>query len=255
MDKSFRLYLFVSVSILFIILDHFSLLSVIRKPFDSVIIPVKKSIYQATQKMTNFSLIIREYSQIKSQNGKWNAIISENDQLKEKVRLLTEENIKYRQQLDSPLPSSFKFIPSQVISLSRYMEIWSGSQNGVASGMTVVDRDVYIGKIIKVTPLRSLVLMPYDKDSMIPVKTSRGTKGNVTGANGTTIVMDKILQKDQLFLDDSIVTTGEGGYPPNLLIGKIKHIDADDVSVYKQAQIAPIIDFNSEETVFVVNAL
>ena len=227
----------------------------IRSPFDNVIIPIKKNIYQITQKMTNFSLLVREYSQIKEKNDKWKFLSAENDQLKEKVRILTEENNKYLIQLDSPLPATFKFIPAQVISLSKFMEIWSGTKNGVNSGMTVVDGNVYIGRITKVAPYRSLVLMPYDKDSIVPAKTSRGTKGNVVGGNGTTIIMDKILQKEPLFLDDSIVTSGEGGYPPNLLIGKIAHIDTDDVSVYKQAQIEPTIEYGSEKLVFVINAI
>lgn len=255
MNKSFRLYLFVLISILLLIFDHFSLLGALRAPVDSVIIPVKMGMYQTAGRMINFSRVFSEYSQIKSQNEKWNSMVSDNDRLKEKVRLLTEENNKFRSQLDSPLPASFKFIPAKVIAITKYMEIGSGSRDGVASGMTVVDRDVYIGKITKVTPFRSLVLMPYDSDSVIPAKTSRGTRGNVTGANGINIIMDRILQKDPLFLDDSIVTTGEGGFPPNLLIGKINHIDTDDVSVYKQAQIAPVIEYRSEETVFVINVL
>jgi cell shape-determining protein MreC len=132
------------------------------------------------------------------------------------------------------------------------MEISVGSKDKTEKGMIVVDGDVFIGKVVSVSNRRSLIMLPTDEELTIPVKTSRGAKGIVTGLAGQDIILDKVLQKDPLFLDDLVATSGEEDIPPNLLIGKISYIMTSDVAVYKQAKVTPLVDYQKEQTVFVI---
>ena len=119
-------------------------------------------------------------------------------------------------------------------------------------GMPVVDGSTFIGRISKTTDRRSLVILLTDNDLNVPVISNRGTRGKVNGQLGKLVLLNQVLQRDPLFLDDIFFTSGEEGFPPKLLIGKVVHIDTDDVDVYKQAQIAPYAEIDLIKKVFVL---
>ncbi len=217
--------------------------------------PLKTSVYTGMVSIKESREIILHYSQIARiavDAQKQNKI---NMELSVKIKELVIENAKLREQLGAPIPATYKIIPGKVISVSKLMEISGGSLEQIKAGMVVVDGTTYIGKVSKVEEFRSWVLLPHDPQSNIPVKTSRGTRGEVIGQAGEVILMDKILQKDQVFLDDLVVTSGEGGYPPNLIIGKIIHVNTDDVAPYKQAKIMSPVDYNTQTYVYILTSI
>lgn len=237
-------------------MDSTSLLKVPSSLVSQILVsPVKTTVYTGMAFIKESREIILHYSQIAgiaSDAQNQNKI---NMELSVKVKELTIENAKLREQLGAPIPATYKIIPAQVISVSKFMEISGGSSDQIKTGMAVVDGSTYIGKITKTDGFRSWVLLPYDPQSNIPVKTSRGIRGVVIGQAGGVILMDKILQKDPVFLDDLVVTSGEGDYPPNLIIGKIIHVNTDDVSPYKQAKIMPAVEYNTETYVYILTSI
>lgn len=255
MVKLDRIYWFIIVSVLLLLFDYAYFLKDIKAPFDQIILPMKRGVYTVDLAFKNFGQAILHYPQILKITEDNLRLQKINDELTFKVKLLTEENTKLRTQLQAPLPSSFQFIPADVISVTRFMELSVGGKDKVDSGMVVVDGISLIGKITKVDNSRSNVMLPNDPQSVIPAKTSRGTSGVVVGMAGGILLLDKVLQKDQLFLDDQVVTVGSGGYPPNLIIGKIVHISSDDVSPYKQAKLLPVLDYFNLKKVFIISSL
>ena len=243
-------YLLISTFILF--LDHFSLLDFLKNNSESVISPIKAEVYSVNiglKSSVNAFLQYPNYAKILATMKRMEKM---NTELTLKVRLLTEENAKLRNQLEAPLPANYSFVPASVLAVSSVMEIGVGKANGIKEGMIVVDGDVYVGRIQSLTNRRSSILLPTDLKSKIPVKTSRGVKGVLVGQSGKNMLLDEILQKDPLFLADFVVTSGEGNYPPNLLIGKIVHITVSDVEVYKEAVVEPLLDYKQLQTVFVI---
>lgn len=255
MIKIDRLYFFIIISFLLLTFDFFGLLKTFTAFTDRIILPVKKEVYISHLAVLNFGQIVGNYSQIQKKFEDNQKLGKNNEELSLKVKLLVEENAKLRSQLEAPLSASFQFLPAQVISVSRYMEVAAGTKNNVKPGMVVIDGISLVGKIISVSQERSTVILPSDPESTIPAKTTRGTKGLVVGRGGGLVILDKILQKDPLFLEDLIVTSGENGFPPNLLIGKIINITSYDVSPYKQAKLVPILDYSLEKTVFILTSL
>lgn len=242
-------------AIFLVILDYFGMLNGIKKPAELVIMPVQKIIYQTITSAKNIGNIYWQYPhlfQLTTEVEKQKRI---NEELMLRVRELTEENSKLRSQLEAPLLSSFKFIPSQVLGISRFMLLSVGESSGVKAGMAVVSDTVFLGKVVKTTSSRSLVMLPNDPEMKISAKTSRGTIGEVVGQFGGSILMTRILQKEPLFLDDQVITAGSDSLPPNLIIGKISHINSDDTAPYKQAKLTPLLDYQKETTVFIVTSL
>lgn len=248
-----RIVTLISISILLIIFDHLGLLQIVKSPVGGLIIPLKSGVYQSKLFVQNFSQAVISYRELSSLLEIKTKLIKENTELRLKSDQLTEENKKLRSQLEAPLPSSYHFIPAQVLTVLRYMEIGVGEGNGVKTGMSVVDGISLVGKVVSVEKSRSKVMLLNDGDLSVVAVTSRGTTGLVSGQYGQTVLMDKILQKDPVFLEDEVTTNGTDDFPPNLLIGKIIHINSDDVSVYKKAKIDPLVDYKTLKTVFIIS--
>lgn len=255
MIKIDRIYYFLFASIVIVVIDYFGFLNFIKRPIDEVISPVKRDIFQYTTTLKNFGSSLYLYPQlakIREENQKYR---QKQEELEMDVRELTFENEKLRTQLGAPFPPSFKFLPAQVVGISRFMEIAAGSDAGVRKDQLVVAGVVLVGRVNTVTPSRSTVLLVSDPDFKIGAATSRGTRGEVKGAGGGSVILSKVLQKDPLFLDDQVVTTGEEFTPPNLLIGKIIHITTDEAAPYKQAKIETAVSLAQEKIVFVITSL
>ncbi len=254
MLKIDRLHFLIAASFLLLVFDYFNLLKILKTPGNSLILPVKRGIYTSFNGIKSLGRIIGNFPQIQEKVSDNKNLEKTNAELDLKVAQLTLENAKLRQQLEAPLPPSFKFLPATVVSVSRYMEVWVGRKDKVKEGMAVLDGITLVGKVSSVSDDRSQVLLVNDREMTIPAKSLRGAKGLVVGQTGGQIIFDKILQKDPLFIDDLVTTAGEAGIPPDLSIGKIAHINSDDVSPYKQAKLAPLVDYSALKLVFILTA-
>lgn len=252
-SKSFPLLL--AISLLILLLDKKNLITVIKAPFEQIVVPFKKNVYQSIYHLRFFPTVFMSYGQLLQEKNNLADLKRQKDELNLKLQLQAAENEDLRRQLGSSLPTSYRYIPAPVIGLSRFLEIAAGSQEGVGDGMPVVVGDVFIGNIINVSKNRSLVRLITDKDMKVTAKTNRGTFGEVIGRVGQSILFDKVLQKDPLFLDDLVVTRGTDGLPPNLLIGKISHIKSDDAAVYKEAVIEALVDITQKQNILIISAL
>lgn len=255
MIKLSRIYILIILSSAILVLDYFQSLNFIKLSLDQVIIPIKREIFISTTRLKNIFGVAANYPSLLKFYEEKGKFVKKEEELQERVRQLQEENLKMRMQLEAPFPASYKFVPAQVLSVTRFMEIEGGTGQGIKKGQLVVDGQTLIGMIEDVSGIRSRVRLVTDQDFQIEGVTSRGTRGIVVGQGEQNILLTKVLQKDPLFLDDQVVTTGAEFAPPNLLIGKIVYITQEETATYKQAKIAPVVDFGRERTVFVISAL
>lgn len=249
--RATRFSLYFGISLLLLAFDYFGLLTIVKDPLGIIPITSKRIVYGTSRALRDAGSLIITYPQMGAVVKENNRLKSDIAQMEEKLKETADENTILRKQLEAPLSPSYTYIPAHVVSVSRFMEIDQGENSGIAKDMTVVDGSVYIGKVTTVAANRSQIMLPDDANSRIPAKTSRGTRGFVGGVSGVTTLVS-VLQKDPLFQDDTVVTSGEEGEVPNLLIGKITFIQSDDSSVYKQATVAPTINNKGETIVFAV---
>ena len=240
------------LSFLLLTLDYFNFAEPIRISLEPVIVNLKKTIYQGFYQLKYLPNILLNYNKIVSDLNENQELKNENRKLKVEVQNVSDENENLRRQLGAPLPPSFRFIPADVIAVSRHMEINIGRANGVKTGMSVVDGLTLIGRISQVSARRSQIQLLSDTNLQIPAITNRGSRGTIVGQLSEFIVFKSVLQKDPLFLEDILTTTGENGFPPKLLIGTVFHIDNDDAQVYKQAQVKAFSNPFLLKKVFVV---
>jgi len=131
-----------------------------------------------------------------------------------------------------------------------------GTDQGIAAGMPVVTERGLVGRIQKVGPTTSTVLLITDPSSgvqaMIKRENSRAV-GIVTGQVGGSPVMEYIAQEADVTPGDEVITSGLGGnFPKNLIIGQVTEVIKQDFDMYQRAVVRPTVDFNRLEFVLVI---
>lgn len=247
-----QLYLFIGLSVLLLVLENFRLLAFFRSPADSFVIPVKNTAYRGYLAVTRLAQNVWQFPNFVRVNDDNARLKRENQELALRYEQLLAENKKLKAQLDVPVLADFKLLPAQVLGRARYLDIGVGAKDGVEKGAAVVLGSTLIGRIQSVGLRMSQVMLLSDLEFSADSKTIRGSHGTVIGQSGENVTLSKVLQKDPLFIDDQVFTSGDDGLPLNLLIGKVKYIQSDDVSVYKQAKIEQPLDDHLLSTVFVV---
>lgn len=197
-----------------------------------------------------------------------------NQQLKSRVDTLTIDNLRLteveaeNQQLREllrfkQLNPNYDFRGGQVIARvisqaqTNYLSSLSidlGSEQGITRGMPVVTEQGLVGRIDKVGPNSSTVLLILDPSSGVQalVKRSRAV-GVVNGRAGNQPVMEYIPMDADISVGDEIITSGLGGnFPKNITIGQVTEVIRHDYDMYQQAVVRPTVNFNRLEFVLVI---
>jgi rod shape-determining protein MreC len=163
--------------------------------------------------------------------------------------------------------------PADLTNSTIYLNV--GSKKGVKENTSVIYKNFLIGKVREVEKYRSLVDLLYSPDLSIPVKRvskdvslnvendieesllsstfNFQTEGIVTGDFGTSLKLNRVLQKEPLERGDILVTSGrEGIFKPGYIVGRVGDIYAIPTEPLKSAQILPLIDIERLSYAFVV---
>lgn len=256
-DNAKLFLILIGISILFLIMDFYTLLDSPKSLVQFISTPIQYGIYSTGINFgRQFDFIIisrnasRENNLLKTQISE---VVSENAILKKKIAEL-EGMVE---QEDSLSPQTFSLIPARPIGIneSRYLLIDKGSLDGFKINQPVIYKDNYIGKIISLGPRQSKVLLPSDPQSKIAVFASNENgraKGILIGQFGSEAIIDKILHEEPIKIGDIVYSEGtEGSLPRGLVVGKVSEVMEQPNEVFKKAKIEPIIDITNLDIVFV----
>lgn len=131
-----------------------------------------------------------------------------------------------------------------------------GREHGIQEGMPVVTEAGLVGRIYKVGPSTSTVLLITDPRSGVQALVQRENsraRGVVTGRIGELPVMEFISQDADVTPGDLIITSGLGGnFPKGLIIGQVVEVERRDFDMFQRAVIRPTVDFDRIEFVLVI---
>lgn len=131
-----------------------------------------------------------------------------------------------------------------------------GREHGIREGMPVVTEAGLVGRIYKVGPRSSTVLLITDTSSGVQALVQRENsraRGVVTGRAGDLPVMEFIAQDDDVTVGDLIITSGLGGnFPKGLIIGQVVEVQRRDFDMFQQATVRPTVNFDRIEFVLVI---
>ena len=205
---------------------------------------------------------IDDYKELVNIREKYQELLPEVD----RIDSLTVENIELRKQLEAMKEelnikytiNDYEFLNATVI--SRNVTYWyntitidKGTYNGVEVGMSVVNSDGLIGKIVSTTTFTSDVklLTTSDTNNKISIAIISGNNklyGLIKDYNYNTnsLEVEGISNTENVSIDDYVYTSGLGGvFPSGILIGKVSKITTDEYDLAKIINVDPIADFNN----------
>jgi len=258
---------FKKISFLFLVLVFFSFLlfffdkkgwispvfSLLRKPINRV----EQSFFESYKNIsTFFSFSSRDATDKKiiGLEGKLRYLAQEEN----KLSSCLEENKRIKRLLGASLPIKWQFMEARVIGVSEKMRIARGKKDGLEEGMNVMAENILVGKIVFVDEDTSLIQLANDFSSKIPVEVKRPdvegsqARGILFGQSGNNFLLDKVLQAEFIQKGDLIVTSGEEGWLPDLLIGQIEDVSGKSAEIYKKASVSPLINYQGLSFVFIV---
>lgn len=174
-----------------------------------------------------------------------------------------EENTQMRKLLGAPLPPQWKFLDARVIGLvAGRLRINKGQTEGVKDQSMVVSENILVGKVVSLGANDAWVQTVASSESKIPVVVKRpfdsaqGKAGiqarGLLIFQNSELILDRVLQSEDIQKGDLIVTAGEAGWLPDLLIGHIAEVLPKTAAVYQKAKVEPLIDNSKLRIVFVV---
>ena len=195
----------------------------------------------------------------------------ENEQLKDEIaqmkmqqiRLVEDASQAQRLQLLLGFKEPYieKTVPAQVISttgseFSRAIYIDKGSKDGIGQDMAVITPQGIVGKVLRVMPTTSLVLLINDPTSGAGVILQKSRlqgilKGSVNGAT----MLNNVMSDEKVEPGDSIITSGgDRIFPKGLPVGTVATV-APGQDLFYNIRVRPAANLNRLEEVLVLTKI
>jgi rod shape-determining protein MreC len=130
-----------------------------------------------------------------------------------------------------------------------------GSSDGVTLDMPVIAADGLVGRVVKVSPASSKVMLITDPDSRVGVKlASSGERGLLLGGRGEELRLDLINPDTEVLPAEPVLTSGYQGslFPPGIPIGQVARATTADVELTRPVFVRPFVDFSRLNYVLLV---
>ena len=193
----------------------------------SFIVSVPENFFKKTYAVTNDHFIFyNEYKKIKSELE----VLKSKNLLNE---FTTLENNRLKSIIDDYLIISDEIIAKILIDkqspFSRSVIANKGSKHNIKLGMTVLEGQYLVGKVIEVNFLTSRVLLLSDLNSKIPVSIEPQGIQSILSGTGKDDAIIEYFKNDNIVEDDAVVyTSGSGGlFKAGIPIGKIKNLNEE----------------------------
>lgn len=242
--RTFLALLFLCLIIFF--LDGRGYLNGVKGAVQIVTLPVQYSFFAAGQNVKNSFSFLTFW---KSGEARIKNLELKNLELqaaKNEAERLSKENKELKKQLGVNLFRDRVLLPATVLGVDRYLQIGAGINDGVKEGATVIYLDNLVGKIIRVLPRSSFVMLPTDPQTKIPVKIKE-SKGLISGQFNSSQILDRVGQNEEINTGDLIFTLED------LVVGKVDKIISQQTDIFKKATVKPVLNYADLTTVFVIN--
>jgi rod shape-determining protein MreC len=234
------------------------------KPVENVVFtllaPLQYSFHWVATRITNGIQMIRGLRTLQSRV----------DELQQTVDRLMIENLRLREaeieltvlreQLQFKVANpTYQLLAAEVIgrdpsNLLNYIMIDRGTEDGLAIGMPVVTARGLVGSLTAVYPHSARVMLLTDPSSSVNalIQSSRAT-GIVQGQGRENLTLLYVEQREQVQVDDIVLTSGLGGnFPKRLVIGQVRSVKRNDVDMFQEILVQSAVDFDRLETVLVM---
>ncbi|MCC6178941.1 MAG: rod shape-determining protein MreC [Chloroflexi bacterium] len=224
--------------------------------------PVQYGVSGLFGQIEDITTVVRRMSELARQNDQYREEIDRLQSEIVRLRELEVENRDLRNLLGlKQRAGAGELLPVRVIARdpSPYVQaitIDRGSDDGVREGMTIITWRGVVGRVSRIGPTSSKVLLLTDTSSSISGRvqnTELRVTGIIRGRPEGGLLMQHIPQEETLQTGDTVVTSDLGGImPEGLVIGDITQIRRKDAEVFQEAVIEPAADMKRLERLYVL---
>jgi len=227
-----------------------------------VLEPIQAIVSELFGQVEDVTTVMRRMAELSRQNDQYR---DEIDRLQSEIAQLRElevENRDLRNLLGLKQRSGTgELLPARVIARDpspfvQAITLDRGTDDGVKEGMTIISWRGVVGRVSRVSPTSSKVLLITDTSSSISGRVQSATSrvtGIIKGRPEGGLVMQRIPNDETLQTGETVVTSDFGGLmPEGLVVGQIIQIRRKDVDVLQEAVIEPSADMKRLERLYVL---
>ncbi len=229
----------------------------IISPAQSALSTIARSIGGVAGRYVDLVHVRTENEQLRSDNSRLLA------ELVEAKRAATE-SVRYQRLLGLRDAVSAETLVARVIAIdaSPYFRVarilLDRGEGLVKRGMPVLTPEGVVGRINRVNGSDSDILLSVDPrsaiDVLLPRTGGRGILKGKPGENGYRASIEYLVHGDQAKDGDVVVTSGLGGFPRDLPVGKVTKVTRSAAGLYQEVEVVPDVDFARLSEVLVVVA-
>lgn len=193
---------------------------------------------------------------------------AENRQLKQQIEQMRLEQVRLTEDAEQAhrLQQLLAFkeqiiaktVAAQVIGssgsdLSRSIYIDKGSNEGIATDMAVITVGGIVGKVLRVYPSTSLVLMINDQTSGVGAMLEKSRlQGVLKGTADGTVVLERVMSDEKVDPGDKVLSSGgDQIFPKGLPVGTVAKVSPGR-EMFLKIEVKPSADLSRLEEVLVV---
>lgn len=165
------------------------------------------------------------------------------------LETLTEENIFLRELLGLEITRETRSLVVGVFNLEstprgHYLLINKGHKDGVKKDDVVISSSgVLIGILDDISENYSRVITVTSLSFKTTIKIiSKNISGIARGGMAEGIYLDFISEYDDVVEGDTVVTTGNDTFPPDLIVGQIVRVSSSNDGIFKSIKVKPAIE-------------
>jgi rod shape-determining protein MreC len=239
------------------------------RALSSALTPLQRAVSGVVQPISNFFSSLAELPSLSTRNADLERQLEDLRTAQQGNQELTRriEDLERLLGLKTILPRSVpaRVIASGVSNFEWTITIGVGSEDGIAENMPVVtgaaDAPRLVGRVIRVTPISSVVQLLIDRGFGVPATLSTSHEAGMVEGRGEDELRMRLLGPGVEVSGtepESVITLGfqvegePGLYPPGILIGTVSRAFSEPGSVESFVTIRPAVDFSTLQYVLVI---
>jgi rod shape-determining protein MreC len=226
-------------------------------PIQSAFATLARSIGRVAGRYVDLVHVRAENESLRNQNGRLRAELLE-------AKRGAAESVRFQHLLGLRNAVTAETLVARVIAIdvSPYFRVarvrLDRGESMVQRGMPVITPEGVVGRINRTAGETSDILLSVDPrsalDVVLPRTGGRGILKGKPGENGYRCAIEYLMQGEQAREGDVAVTSGLGGFPRDLPVGRITKIVKNTAGLTQDIEITPDVDFARLSEVLVVVA-